>query len=363
MEISNKARNIPSLDGMRAISILLVIVAHSSQNFSRWIRIPLSSYLLFAHTGVSVFFVISGFLITSLLLKELNATGTITLKRFYLRRAFRIFPPFYLYLGIIFVLALVGVFHTPLRAFFFAAIYTSDYYLGPGSGFGGLQHLWTLSVEEQFYLLWPAVLLLLGKRRAISLACFLVLVSPLSRAVTYFVLAPPHRAMVGRMFHSSIDTIMFGCLLALLWDNERFNDRFNRLQRAAVGGWSVAGALFFLLLIDPLLQARFNAAYSLLVGMTLDGFSICLITLYVVKRPETLPGRILNTPVLRHIGVISYSLYLWQSIFTVEAGQFFPLDLLAILACAELSYWAVERPSLRLRDRLVQSRSPMVIKN
>jgi peptidoglycan/LPS O-acetylase OafA/YrhL len=359
MEINDKARNIPSLDGMRAISILLVVVAHTSQFFSHWTRIPLSSYLLFAHTGVSVFFIISGFLITSLLLKELNATGTIALKRFYLRRAFRIFPPFYFYLGIIFLLVLVGVFHTPLRAFFFAAIYTSDYYLGSGSGFGGLQHLWSLSVEEQFYLLWPAALLFLGKRRAISLAWFLVLVSPLSRAITYVVLAPPHRAMVDRMFHSSIDTIMFGCLLALLWDN----DRFNRLQRRWMGGWAVAGAFCFLFLIDPMLQAHFNAAYSLLVGMTLDGFSICIISIYVVKQPEKPLGRILNTPLLRHIGVISYSLYLWQSIFTVEAGQFFPLNLLAILACAELSYWAIERPSLRVRERLVQARAPVAMNN
>ena len=128
MEINDKTRNIPSLDGMRAISILLVIVAHTSQNYARWIKIPVGSYLLFAHTGVSVFFVISGFLITSLLLKELDATGTIAIKRFYLRRAFRIFPPFYFYLAIIFVLALVGLFPTPLRALFFAATYTSDYY-------------------------------------------------------------------------------------------------------------------------------------------------------------------------------------------------------------------------------------------
>ena len=100
MEINEKARNIPSLDGMRAVSILLVIVAHSSQHLPRWITIPTRSYPLFAHMGVSVFFVISGFLITSLLLKELHATETIGLKGFYLRRAFRIFPAFYLYLGI-----------------------------------------------------------------------------------------------------------------------------------------------------------------------------------------------------------------------------------------------------------------------
>jgi peptidoglycan/LPS O-acetylase OafA/YrhL len=348
MEINDKTRNIPSLDGMRAISILLVIGAHSSQNLPRWIQVPLSSYVLIAHTGVSVFFVISGFLITSLLLKELHATGTINLKRFYMRRAFRIFPAFYLYLGTIFVLALFGVFETPLRAFLFAAIYASNYYLGPGGGFPGLQHIWSLCVEEQFYLLWPAVLLLIGRRRAGYLAGFLIIASPLSRVVTYAVLAPQHRAVVDRMFHSSIDTIMFGCLLALLWQN----DRFNRLLRSWIRPWPVAASICFLFLLDPLLVLRFRGSYSLVVGMTLEGVSISLITLYVVTRAKTLPGRVLNTPTLRHIGVISYSLYLWQNIFTGEAGRYFPLNLVAIVACAELSYWAVERPSLLLRDRL-----------
>jgi peptidoglycan/LPS O-acetylase OafA/YrhL len=338
MEINDKTRNIPSLDGMRAISILLVIGAHSA---------PSSSYLIFAHTGVSVFFVISGFLITSLLLKELHATGTIKLKRFYVRRAFRIFPAFYVYLGIIFALALFGVFQTPLLAFLFAAIYTSNYYLGPGGGFLGLQHIWSLCVEEQFYLLWPAALLMMGRRRAGYLAGFLIIASPLSRVVTYAVLAPPHRAAVDRMFHSSIDTIMFGCLLALLWQN----DRFNRLLRAWITPWSMAGAICFLFLLDPLLVLRFRGSYSLVFGMTLEGISICLITLYGVTRVYTLPGRMLNAPILRHIGVISYSLYLWQNIFTGEAGRYFPLNLVATAVCAELSYWAVERPALRLRDR------------
>jgi peptidoglycan/LPS O-acetylase OafA/YrhL len=348
MEIDDKTRNIPSLDGLRAISILLVIVAHSSEKFSFRTRVPANIYLLFAHTGVSVFFVISGFLITSLLLKELHATGTIRLKRFYVRRAFRIFPPFYLYLAIIFALTLAGVFHTPLRAFFFAAIYTSNYYFGPGGGFVGLQHIWSLSVEEQFYLLWPAALLLLGKRRAVYLAGFLILISPLSRVATYFALAPEHRAMVDRMFHSSVDTIMFGCLLALLWQN----DRFNRRLRIWINPWSMAGSVLFLFLLDPLLDHRFRGGYGLTIGMTLEGISICLITLYVVRFPQTVPGRVLNTPVLRHIGLISYSLYLWQNILTGEADRYFPLNLAAILACAEISYWAVERPSLRLRDRL-----------
>jgi peptidoglycan/LPS O-acetylase OafA/YrhL len=347
IEIDDRTRNIPSLDGMRALSILLVVVAHSSQNLSRCIRIPLGAYLLFAHTGVSVFFVISGFLITSLLLKELDATGTIALKRFYLRRAFRIFPAFYLYLGTIFILTLLGAFRTPLAAFFFAATYTSNYYLGPGGAFVGLQHIWSLCVEEQFYLLWPAGLVLVGRARAVYLALSLILISPMSRLVTYLVLQPQHRAVVDRMFHSSIDTIMFGCLLALLWQN----DRFNRLLGVGLNSWVVAGAMLFLFAVDPLLDIRFRGSYSLLLGMTLEGISICLIMTHVVSRPEALPGRILNAPILRHVGVISYSLYLWQNIFTGEASRYFPLNLVAILACAELSYWAVEQPFLRLRDR------------
>jgi peptidoglycan/LPS O-acetylase OafA/YrhL len=350
VRINDKARNIPSLDGMRAISILLVIAGHSISHVPRWLKIPAPTYILFAHTGVSVFFVISGFLITSLLLKELRATGTIGLKRFYLRRAFRIFPAFYLYLGVVFVLTVTGVFRVPLRTFFFAAIYTSNYYFGGGGAFVGLQHLWSLCVEEQFYLLWPAVLLLLGKRRAIYCATVLVLISPLSRVLTYFVLAPQHRAMVDRMFHSSIDTIMFGCLIALLWQS----DLFERTRWVWSSDWCFASAVFFLCCLDPLLDLRFQGRYGLTVGMTLEGVSICLITLYMVARPGTPAGRLLNTPLLRHIGVISYSLYLWQSIFTSESFGYFAFNLAAMLACAELSYWGVERPSLRFRDRILR---------
>ena len=153
---------------------------------------------------------------------------------------------------------------------------------------------------------------------------------------------------------------MFGCLLALLWDN----DRFIRLQRTWMGAWAMTGAVLFLFVIDPLLQFHFYGGFTLLVGMTLEGVSICVITLYVVKQPGTVPGRILNTPVLRHIGVISYSLYLWQTIVIAEAGRVSSFwHLPAMLACAEFSYWVIERPSLRLRARLGERRPSVVMKN
>jgi peptidoglycan/LPS O-acetylase OafA/YrhL len=348
MEISGKSRNIPSLDGMRAISILLVIVGHTNDHFRQWIKLPPRAYLLFAHTGVLVFFVISGFLITSLLLKELQATRSIHLLRFYLRRAFRIFPPFYFYLGIVLLLTFWGILQTPLSAFLSAATYTLDYYFGPGGGNVSLQHIWSLSVEEQFYLVWPAVLLFFGRRNSVRVAIGLIVISPATRVLTYYFLAPEHRAMVGRMFHSSVDTIMFGCLLALIWESERFH----RWLRVWGGSLPLAVAVLFLCLLDPWLDLRFGGSYSLTVGMTLEGVSICLIIAFVIRRSETLPGRVLNTRVMRHIGIISYSLYLWQSMLLGAADRYFPFNLLAVLACAEISYWAVERPALRLRDQV-----------
>jgi peptidoglycan/LPS O-acetylase OafA/YrhL len=357
MDMNDKSRNIPSLDGLRAISILLVILGHTNSAFAGWFKLPAHIYLVWARTGVNIFFVISGFLITHLLLRELHATKTISLKRFYLRRAFRIFPPFYFYLGVLLILVLAGIFHTPVRAFLFLGLYMGNYYFGPGGDFVGLQHIWSLSVEEQFYLLWPATLLRLGKRRAMAFATVLILISPFVRLVTYFLLVPEYRADVDRFFHSSVDTIMFGCLLALLCDKEDFRTRMLRWVDSSGASWTFVGCTVFLLVIDPLLNIRLRGAYVLLLGMSLQGIAISVMVLYVVERPRTLAGRFLNMRVLRHIGVVSYSLYLWQSIILYVFVRYFPLNVLAAWGCAEISYWIVERPSMRVRDRLLRVRT------
>src|SRR5271156_4374885 len=126
------ARNIPSLDGLRALSVFMVVSAHVSGELSRLIPvIPFWLYIVWGALGVQTFFVISGFLITHLLLKELNATGTISLKRFYFRRALRIFPAFYVYLAITLAVTLAGWTVGELRAFIVAGTYTWNY-LGGG---------------------------------------------------------------------------------------------------------------------------------------------------------------------------------------------------------------------------------------
>jgi peptidoglycan/LPS O-acetylase OafA/YrhL len=341
------SRNIPSLDGLRAVSVLMVIAAHMSGSLARLIPfVPFWLYLVWGALGVQTFFVISGFLITHLLLKELNASGTISLKRFYFRRALRIFPAFYVYMAVALAVTLAGWAAGNLQAFVVAGTYTQNY-LGGGSEL--LEHTWSLSLEEQFYLLWPATLVFLGTRKSSKLAVWVILLSPVSRIVTYY-LAPNHRALLGAMLHTGLDSIMFGCLLAILWRNPRFN----QIVQPVVRGWAAAIAAAFVLGLGPvLLQARFRGSYSLVFGLTLNAICLSLILLYVVRVPGSAVGRLLNTAVLRHLGVISYSLYLWQQMFTgVNSVRFFPWSLPAILACAELSYWLVERPSLRLRERL-----------
>ena len=292
------------------------------------------------------FFVISGFLITRLLLKELHATGTIKLERFYFRRALRIFPPFYVYLAVALALTLAGFVPGNLRAFVVAGTYTWNY-LGGGSAL--LVHTWSLSLEEQFYLLWPAALVFLGTSKSAKAALWVILLSPISRVVTY-ILMPHQRALLNAMLHTGLDSIMFGCLLALLWRS----DRFNKLMQPWVRGWVAGCAAVFSTILGPLfLGARFRGSYGLVFGYTLNALCLSLILMYVVRVPNSPVGRLLNAAVLRHLGVISYSIYLWQQMFTgADSIGRYPWSLIAVLGCAELSYWMIERPSHRLRDRL-----------
>ena len=148
------------------------------------------------------------------------------------------------------------------------------------------------------------------------------------------------------MLHTRLDTIMFGCLIALLYDNPAFN-RF-------IDDWvgpipATAGAIVFVL-ISPFAQAWFEAKYLWTIGYTLNAICVSIVLIYAVRNPASLLGRLLNFRVMRHIGVISYGLYLWQQLFTGPRASWFPLDLLMILLCAELSFTLIEQPAFLLRD-------------
>jgi peptidoglycan/LPS O-acetylase OafA/YrhL len=341
-------REIPSLDGLRAFSIALVILSHSFSGSSRLSGYQSLEISLLGQYGVDIFFVISGFLITYLLVKEINATGTISLKRFYLRRFFRIFPAFYVFLLVLAILWGTGVVAIDLHTYIRVATYTSNYYRGASGWLLG--HCWSLSLEEQFYLLWPPCLALFGKRTSAFLAFGIIVLSPASRLISY-VLAPSFRGMEGIMLHTRLDTIMFGCAIALVYDHQVFDRLLKKFLHPALAMF----AAFFFLVLSPYIEARFAARFTWPIGYTLRGVCVSVVLLYVVRNPVSVAGRFLNSRLIRHLGVVSYSLYLWQQLFTGPRTFWFPLNLLAILACAEASFFLIERPAFKLRD-LIESR-------
>ena len=201
--LTKPQRRIPSLDGLRGISIWAVIIAHSADHFlfstvhSHHIRTVLSNC---ANLGVTIFFVISGFLITSILLTEQKRTSRIDVRRFYKKRAICIIPAFALYTGTILLLCDVSP-----RQIAYALTFTTSFFFW--QAYKPLQHLWSLSVEEQFYLAWPLIF-----ARGLGDAkrwCWLVLIAcPIIRSIL------AHQGLVYLDHAAVLDSIAAGCLLA-----------------------------------------------------------------------------------------------------------------------------------------------------
>jgi peptidoglycan/LPS O-acetylase OafA/YrhL len=329
---------IPSLDGLRAVAISLVIAEHAAQRGSAWIPDRARGYMsLLAISGVKIFFVLSGFLITSILLREFSKTGTISLKNFYWRRTLRIFPAMYVFLAVVAVgywVGIVGIGNDSPFRILYPALYISDYLQVWG---WPLHHTWSLSVEEQFYFLWPAFLLLSGIRRAGLFPGFLILVALVSRvfAFDYY------------RFDSEADSIAIGCLAAIYRPQlQQF------LSRWWPGRLSISLALPVLALPLANTYSR-HVLFSALVGVPLFNVAVGISMLGVILEP---PAWLNSVPVV-WLGRISYSLYLWHLPWVVNK-QIGWLWLPAAVLCAWLSYRLLEVPILQWRDRRTDVISP-----
>jgi peptidoglycan/LPS O-acetylase OafA/YrhL len=331
------------LDGLRAISVGLVIVSHEALPSLNFLPQGIRNN---GAIGVIMFFVLSGFLITRLLLVEIDRFGRLNIARFYARRAFRIFPPFYVY---ILVAAAAGALHLypnppGIANVLAAATYTVNYV--PRYADWVLGHAWTLCIEEQFYLFWPLCLAFVPRRSALWIAVAVFALSPFIRVANYYI-DPQSLGGLGRMFHTHADGLMIGCCIALAADQKTFG----RILRAMRHPFTVSVAVCVIVFISPLYRDSFRQS----IGFTLDALCCASVMMFAVSHENTWLGRIINSSLFKHVGVISYSLYLWQQLFTGPNNFFRPWNLLAVLACAEASYWWVERPSLRLRDRVLGS--------
>jgi peptidoglycan/LPS O-acetylase OafA/YrhL len=360
-----RPRQIPSLDGLRALSIVLVVAVHTLQHRSLTHKVPAIFFVLGnGALGVEIFFVLSGYLITLLLLREREQRGSVSLRSFYVRRGFRILPPLYLYIACMGVLGawrrLPGMDWQELTT---ALTFTRNYV--PGMGLWVFEHLWSLCIEEQFYLLWPTLLVWMllrrsdatGRARAAKVALAVIVAEPLVRVLCFRFLPGLHSP---GMIHMRADGLMFGALGALLQGTARFERWYRAATRWPATEWLMPALLFF---VSGALGLRFGNYWTMPAGLTLDGLLILLWMLWLVRNPRSWTGRAMNQPAVMWLGRLSYSLYIWQTFFlhhdnvaVFERECWFnaaPGAWVCLLAVAALSYYAVEQPALRLRDRVL----------
>ncbi|HEX2686599.1 MAG TPA: acyltransferase [Kofleriaceae bacterium] len=348
---------IPSLDGVRAFSVAYVILWHCTYQLPGPQRERLHLFLANGRLGVDIFFVISGLLITTLLVRERAKSGRIDLGGFYVRRCFRILPPAFVYLGVMVALRGTGYVEFSNSDLLAAAFFVANFRTESMSWL--LLHMWSLSIEEQFYLVWPGILRKLGNRAALKAALLLVAISPLLRIGTYYLL-PEYRKVMGTITFTRLDMIMTGCAMALMRGDSWYKSACERLFKLWVPGLG----MLYLIFVSAFVSKKLGGTYTYVFSFTVECLIIASAIEWVIARADAPLGRFLNSRSIAHLGVISYSLYLWQQPFTDSYSTHpvmrFPLNLVLMLAAAELSRRFVELPSLALRDRLLAGKAPRV---
>jgi peptidoglycan/LPS O-acetylase OafA/YrhL len=317
-------KRIPSLDGLRALSIGAVLLGHGASHFAS----PLHNHSFgnLSYFGVMVFFVLSGFLITTLLLQEHNKTGKIALKSFYRRRAARILPASLFYTAVI--LSLGRVSHVSRVQAVYALTFTTSYFFVQAHLL--LQHLWSLSVEEQFYALWPLVFAS-GVRNARRYCWLIMFTAPIVRAL----LRPFGSPVYSHCAPAIADSIAAGCLLAF----------YGGTLRDVVRKYFISSAGFSCLAVCTIGIA--SVLYRLQL-VWLWGIVPCMIAITVMAAIER-RGAFLNSKPLVWTGLLSYSIYLWQQLFLTTEGplHYLWLRLALTFGMAYLSYRIIEQPALR----------------
>jgi peptidoglycan/LPS O-acetylase OafA/YrhL len=343
---------IPSLDGLRCVAILPVFFSHVLKAAREPNFIP-------GNFGVTLFFFLSGYLITTLLRLELERTGGVNFKLFYLRRALRIFPTCYLVLALA---ALYGWYSATMDPWWLLGqvLHLTNYQIIVGGWTAPIAPntdvYWSLAVEEHFYLLFPMLFVLLarlegrGRRAALLLAaCAIVF---LWRCWLVFGLnAPEDRTYLAT--DTRIDSILFGCVLAV-WGNPALDP-----TRISEGTWK--RVLFPLSVVGILLTfLAGERAFRETFAYTIHGLCLFSIFITAVRYPGWGPMRLLNLPGVRWIGALSYAIYLVHpSILFLSrelVGNSLALLLpmataLSVFASAAL-YHGIELPASRLRKRL-----------
>ena len=281
-----------ALDGLRAVAVLIVMLSHAGLG-----------HIVPGGFGVTIFFFLSGYLITTLLVKEWSATENIDFKAFYLRRSVRILPPMFIAIAIAVTLSSVGLGkYLNYSGLFWDLVFLSNY----APLFGNISQitipLWSLAIEEHFYLLFPLLFFTIIKRRSpsnVALICLILCVFVLLTRIIHVVFNGPVED-IYYWSHTRIDSILFGCILAT-WNNPATVDR----PHIGSGiGWALLGGILIiitLVLRDPIFRETWR--------YTIQGVGLLLVFNYAL-RTSGIVSKLLKNKYLRVVADLSYFLYL-----------------------------------------------------
>ena len=324
-------KRVPTLDGWRGIAILLVLVTHYQEAF---VQHPFARFrwMDLGKHGVTIFLVLSGYLITSRLLEEKK----INLRHFYLRRSLRLMPNAWTYLLFIGALSLVTraqiVGRDALACVFFFRNYYSVVQTSANTLTG---HFWSLSLEEQFYLVWPPLLALAGRRWGLGLAAA---GAAACAAFRFFHWSQYDGAPISVHSEVRADALFVGCALALL------------LEYDSIRAWFAQhGKKIFWICVAPLVMEIY--LYRDLIPLT-ESMLIAAMIASTSLSPTQLPATVLEWQHLKLTGMISYSIYVWQGVFLRPHWGHFGFLLLGASALG--SWMFIEQPCIRLGRALLR---------
>jgi peptidoglycan/LPS O-acetylase OafA/YrhL len=366
----------PDIDGLRGIAIIGVLCAHLLSGLSENHSIPVVGFLLqsvsFGWAGVDLFFVLSGFLISSILMDMKGESSR--WKTFYLRRTYRIFPLYYLALAVIAVAALIGIFPSDkwdklAPAYPYFLTYTNNFLIviNEGNYFPGLSHFWTLAIEEQFYLLWPAVIFLLPIRTVLYI-CFASIIVCFSFRVALangFLesSAWPHALHVLMPLRS--DSLCTGCLVAIMIRDTDCDLISAKFKKAFLAMGAMAG--IGLIAILSVFWGSVGLPNYLLFSFNTIAFGALIYYVRACRVPDWIMRPLCLAP-LRFIGFYSYGIYVWHAIINNLMGRrqssrewldnavlsqllFIAIVLFLTAIATFLSWRLVEKPFLKLRPK------------
>ncbi len=343
---------IPSLDGLRAVAVLLVIFNH--------LGVPHAP----EGRGVLTFFVLSGFLITWTLLRESGRCGDVSIRDFYIRRGLRIFPAFYVLWALHFTITWLmqgklsaSAWADYATAFFYVRNYRRATSVHPHQYMG---HTWALSIEEQFYLIWPWLLRFFQKdfRRLTHILVAIIVAADIYRIVLFFKFHVS-RDWLSFAFDSRVDHLLVGCLLAVLLKRGVMQEFWTFMTSRI---W-ISLLIFGLIVASIALDEHYGLAYKFGVGFVVDPLLTAVLMVQVIVFANTWAWGWLNWRITRFVGRISYSMFLYQAVTNYWATHLFKNRSRFVVVAASvslalllgtISYYAIELRFLQLKTKFVR---------